>query len=499
MYTLVQFTRLVKGSFSQSNTILNSIVKRLEFFIDTRQLLLGKKVWHSTVSTLYTFGTPKENQMSAKPNRSSSSTSVELLRELIAAQQEGEEAVQSIIAGRLQAVGCEVEVVEYDPTKVPVVGEFADEIAGNPERRKAVVGRLRATDTALSSLLIFAHPDGEPVSNAESWLHALFEGQIENGRLYGWGVSDDLAGCAAAILALERASADSTPRGELVFASTPSKRYARGVAHLLHEGLKADGALYLHPAESGQGMNEIKAVASGHLEFIVTVTGKQPPTTEPSQTAFSHLGVNPIDKALVVRNALIDLADRRAQRIRHPLIEAEVGRATNLHMSSIICGNMMRLARLQERCEMGFGLSFPPGQTMRQVQDEVENAINDAAARDPWLKDNPPEIRWRSGVTGAEVPKEHRLWCVSNECVAQATGITPHVNPMHTSSDIRNPMIEAGIPCVGLGCLGGDLSQNGKHDEWVDVADFEQMVEVTAAIATAWCQGQRQDAPESIS
>ena len=33
-------------------------------------------------------------------------------------------------------------------------------------------------------------------------------------------------------------------------------------------------------------------------------------------------------------------------------------------------------------------------------------------------------------------------------------------------------MVEAGIPCVGLGCLGGDLSQNDRHDEWIDVADF---------------------------
>lgn len=413
-------------------------------------------------------------------------------------QQHGEDAVQAIIASRLEAVGCDVEVVEYDPTKVPVVGEFADVIAGNPERRKAVVGRLPATDTSLSSLLIFAHPDGEPVANTDTWSHAPFDGQIETGRLYGWGVSDDLAGCAAAILAIERTSADPTLRGELVFASTPSKRYARGVAHLLHEGLRANGALYLHPAESGQGMNEIKAVASGHLELIVTVTGKQPPTTEPSQTAFSHLGVNPIDKALVVRDALMALADSRAARIRHPLIEAEVGRATNLHVSSIICGNMMKLARLREQCGMGCGLSFPPGQTMREVQDEVESAINEAASGDPWLKDNPPEIRWRSGVTGAEVLKEHRLWRVSSECVSQSTGIDPRVKPMHTSSDIRNPMIEAGIPCVGLGCLGGDLSQNGKHDEWVDVADFERMVDVTAAIATMWCQDQPQDAPKSI-
>jgi acetylornithine deacetylase len=60
---------------------------------------------------------------------------------------------------------------------------------------------------------------------------------------------------------------------------------------------------------------------------------------------------------------------------------------------------------------------------------------------------------------------------------------------MHTSSDIRNPIVEADIPCVGIGCLGGDLSQNDQHDEWVDVVDFQRMVDVTTAIVTDWCSG----------
>jgi len=443
---------------------------------------------------MYTVSIPMENQMNTNSGHSSPNPAVDLLCQLIATQPQGEDAVQAIIADRLRAAGCDVEIQEYDPAKVPVVGEFADDVARNAELRKAVVGRLPATDPNLPSLLMFAHPDGEPVSDVETWSHSPFEGQIDGDRLYGWGVADDLAGCAAAVLAVEKAATDTTPRGEVIFASTPSKRYARGVAYLLHRGLSADAALYLHPAESGKGMNEIKAVASGHLEFVVTVTGKQPPTTEPSQTAFSHLGVNPIDKALVLRDALMELAADRIKRIRHPLIEAEVGRATNIHVSAIQCGKMVGLSRLQEECVMGCGLSFPPGQTMREVQDEVEDAIARAASKDPWLKDNMPQVHWRTGVTGAEVPQDHRLWRVSSDSVSRVTGSAPHVNPMHTSSDIRNPMIEAGIPCVGLGCLGGDLSQNDKHDEWVDVDDFKKMVEVTANVATAWCQGEKQEA-----
>jgi acetylornithine deacetylase len=240
-------------------------------------------------------------------------------------------------------------------------------------------------------------------------------------------------------------------------------------------------------------MREIKAVASGQLEFRIEVSGQAPDTSEPGHTAFSHLAQNPIDKALVVRDALMALADDRAKRIRHPLIEAEVGRATNLHVSRIVCGEMRRFSRIEDSCTLGGALSFPPGETLDEVKAEIAGAVDRAAAADEWLRQHPPEITWITGVTGAEVPADHPLYRTAAAAVSRITGDAPHVNPMHTSSDIRNPMVEAGIPCVGLGCLGGDLSQNDRHDEWIDLADFHRMVDVTAAIVADWCGGT--DAP----
>ena len=424
------------------------------------------------------------------PVDEAATTDLAFLRELIAAQTHGENAVQALISERLIRAGCQVRTHDYEPRDVKVVGEFAAGDAGAQGLRRAVVGTL-AGDPGMPSLLMFAHPDGEPVNDPERWSHAPFDGEIEDGRVYGWGVADDLAGCAAAVLAIEKAAASGLPLGRAVFASTPSKRYARGVAALLHDGLKADAALYLHPAESGVGMREIKAVASGQLEFRVRVTGKAPDTTEPGQTAFSHLGVNPIDKAIVMRDALMALADDRAARIRHPLIEAAVGRATNIHVSRITCGEMRKLSRIEEVCEIGGAASFPPGETLDEVKDEIGRAIHAAAASDDWLSDHPPEIVWVTGVTGAEVPDSDPLYRTAAAAVAAVTGSEPHVNPMHTSSDIRNPMVEAGIPCVGLGCLGGDLSQNGRHDEWIDLADFQRMVNVTAHIVKEWCGGSK--------
>lgn len=418
------------------------------------------------------------------------SQAVAFLKDLIAAQPEGENAVQALISDRLRRAGCEVTSFDYEPSSVPVVGELVVDGTRNVGTRRAVVATLNG-DAKLPSLLMFAHPDGEAVADTDAWLHDPFAGDIDAGRLYGWGVADDLAGCAAAVLAIEKVAASKSPAGRAVFASTPSKHYARGVAALLHDGLTADASLYLHPAESGVGMREIKAVASGQVEFKITIRGKAPKTTEPVQTTFSHLGVKPIDKAFVLHQALMALADERAKRIRHPLIEAEVGRATNLHISRIQCGEMRKFSRIIEVCEMGGAISFPPGETLEQILKEVEGAVMAAAKADEWMASNSPEITWITGVTGAEISADHPLYQTASAAVAAVTGEPPHVNPMHTCSDIRNPMVEAGIPCVGLGCLGGDLSQNGKHDEWVDLEDFLRMVDVTANVVTDWCGGKR--------
>ena len=350
---------------------------------------------------------------------------------------------------------------------------------------------------------MFAHPDSEPSRATDdvrpgpppataptAWNHDPFAGEIDAGRLYGWGVADDLAGCAAAVLAIERAARDgASERGTLTFASTPSKRYARGVAALLHAGLGADASLYLHPAESGAGMGEIKAVASGQLEFTITVEGQAPDTTEPGQTAFSHLGINPVDLAFTVHRALMALRDERAARVRHPLIEARVGRATNLHVSLVRCGEMRKLSRLSPTCELGGAVSFPPNEAAEDVQREIERALAACTEADPGLREHPPRLEWLTGVTGGEVAADHPLFLTTAEAVRRATGEAPYVNPMHTSSDIRHPIVEAGIPTVGLGCLGGDLTQNGRTDEWIDVADFHRMVGVVADLARDWCAG----------
>ena len=423
---------------------------------------------------------------------------IQCLKDLVSLQKEGELAIQAYTQDVLKRAGLNTRYFDYTPSKVPVRGEFSAYNKALEIPRRALICETNG-DPSYPSILIFAHPDSEPVNRSDLWSSDPFVPIEKMGKLYGWGVADDLAGCACAISAIQHVFQDkATKFGNVIFASTPSKSFARGVSALLHDGTRADASLYLHPAESGHGLSEIKAIASGQLEFTLVIYGRHPETTEPGHTAFSHLAVNPIEKAYLYIDALSKLDKARNHRIFHQAIHDEVGRSTNLHISRIISNDEDKLSRINQFCTIGGAVSFPPNETIEDTINEIAEAVRKVSESDPWLSQNPPKLTWLSGVTGGEVDMSSPFYKAVSASVREITLKEPYVNPMHTSSDIKNPIVEADIPCLGLGCLGGNLAQNNQVDEWIDIDDFSKMVAVTKKIIERWCSNEQTLKPKGL-
>ncbi len=412
---------------------------------------------------------------------------LEFLQSLIRAQPDGE-AVQALVAARLEELGLEVETLRLSPASLSLNLEFAAEESIDHTERPSVMGRLRGTGSG-RSMLFFGHPDGEPVTEESlaGWEHDPFAAEVDDGRLYGWGVADDLAGVAIMIEALAAVLETSgTPRGDILLASTPAKRNARGIVGLLNEGYHADASVYLHPAESEKGLKDIKAITSGMLRFRITLEGESPDTREPGQTAFAHVAVSAVDKAALVLSALQDLDEDRAGRVHHPALDAAVGRSTNLLTSYVSCGAEGRTTRVPTECVIEGSTTFPPNEQMPEVQQEIADAIDRVVQGDGWLANHPPVVEWLFGTQGVEVPQDHPLFQTVFQAVVEVTGIEPEVNPLHSGSDIRNPKLFSDIPSVGIGPLAGDLTQAGGHDEWVDVEDYIRAIKICAKIIADW-------------
>ncbi len=411
---------------------------------------------------------------------------VENLRILIQAYPKGEEHLQSLIAGRFEEIGCAVRTLRLLPTNIQLQGEFALLEAIDMTERTHVIGRLAGTGGG-RSLILIAHPDADLV-NASGWSKPLHTGYVEDGKMYGWAVADDLAGIAIMVTAAHALKeAGFKPRGDIYLMSASSKRNAWGIAALLREGYRADAALYVHPAESGLGLREIKTLTSGLLKLRIKVRGRKPDRTEFVQVTFHHLGVNPIDKAFYLIESLRRLDEgRRATPGYRPLVD-HVGRGTNLLVTYIEAGKRDNLTDVPVECIIGVGITFPPVEDLCHVVGQVEDAIREASEADPHLKEYPPEITWVQGTQGVEVPTSHPIVKATVNAIEAVIGEKPFSNPLYSKSDVRTPVLIAGIPNVGFGPLAGGLSSTGGVDEWVDLREYIEAIKVCARIIMDWC------------
>ena len=347
---------------------------------------------------------------------------VNLLQNLVRVAQGGETTTQAVVADALAELGCRIDQFTFYPQQLKIDYEYVDPAQRDPAQRLCVVGHWQGQREG-RSLLFFAHPDGEPVAGTDKWRHDPFAGEIENGRLYGWGVADDLLGVATMIAALDATlAAGLKPAGDVFLASTPSKKRSQGIVAVLDRGYPADGAVYLHPAESGGGLDEIKAITSGMLHFRITVEGQLPDTNEPGHTVFAHRAVNPIDKAWFLYQTLQALNEQRGQDVHYTALDEAIGRSTNILVSFIQAGEASRLSRVSQSCVLAGTISFPPGEVLSAVQAQVAATLEQAAAQDEWLNQHPPRLEWLAGVGSAAVAPEHPLFQSVRQAIVGVTG-----------------------------------------------------------------------------
>ena len=412
--------------------------------------------------------------------------SISYLKKLVQHYPEGEEPLQNHLAERFRNLDCEVHIEKLLPTKVQLKKEFAADETIDMIPRTHVIGRLRGSGGG-RSLMLITHPDGDPIKT-ELWEKPPHDGFIEGRRMFGWGVADDLTGIAMMVEATKAINKTGTRlRGDLYLMSACAKRNAWGIAALLRAGYRADAAIYIHPAESELGMKEIKTITSGLLKFRITVKGRKPPKTEFVQTTFNHLGINPVEKAIKIVNALNNLNEERNKRVIYKPLVDSVGRSTNLLVPYIQAGAASNLTDVPSSCVIGGSITFPPNEDINDVIDEVKKFLEQYYDSDDYLKANQPTLEWIQGTQGVEMHEDFPIVQVTKKAIESVTGTLPFSNPLYSKSDLRTPVLIAGIPNVAFGPLAGDFATTGGRDEWVDVDDYISSIEVLVKIIMDWC------------
>jgi len=390
---------------------------------------------------------------------------IDLLSALIRVQSlsgESAEDVQQVVKEYLRDLPYRIEEsadrpsryedhAEYMPPNPPSDGPFVN-VIGWPENPS---GRQSA---------MFSHIDTHSLD--AGWETDPLTPVIDGNRMIGLGTSDDKGGVAAMLVASSILASERVPL-PVVMSLHGKGGGSRGSLPVFDRLSKTDhginAVLYVHPAETGRGLDDIKNAVQGVVDFELTVRGWRSPPMEIGSVDSSDwaTGGNALDKCW----ALIEHLRNNAFR------------DTEFNLGIMDGGN--RVGSVADEASVRFRLKFTGDLTWRELFETASADLREAVS-DPWqaslnlagYRTNPGEAEW-------SLPVSRTL----RSAIEEVTGRAPDAYPNHYAGDIRYPIRLLGVPAYGIGSTGGNFYG---PNEWVDIDDLVNLVAVLVTTLRGW-------------
>ena len=382
---------------------------------------------------------------------------------------------QAWISARLQSIGLEVEKFLVDQDELKNQPANQKTLRENPESLQQavnIVGKLKG-EGPRHGVLLFAHADKQP--ETFEWAKEHPQMIERDGRLYGPGIADDVCGLTAMVSAVETYKRlGMNPQGDVLVASILGKQNGVfGTYGLMQRYGPLDAAIYIHPAESGDGLGELKMSSNGCLEFIIQVEGKEPDSTDPLQAIFSTTAVSAVQKTIFLYQGLLNWADDMRRKYRHTRLEELCNQSFSL-AESRFTGIAPVTYKMPTHCELCGTIVFPPNARYETVKNDFENIFIHLVQADAWLSQGHASLEWGDlmGESG-QSDENSDFMQMATRAIQEVTGITPKYYYGHTTSDIRYPILYWNAQAFGVGPLAGDIA---KKTEWVDRNDYLQSI-----------------------
>ena len=374
------------------------------------------------------------------------------------------EAAQAEVARYLEQQGYRAESSADRPSRFADHPEF---MPPNPPGDGPFVNVIgRPPDGPGRDLALFAHIDSEPAG--AGWATPPYQLVQQDGRLHGLGAADDKAGVAAMLVAAAALRASGGP-APVVMSLHGKGGGSRGSLPVFARTAKLAAVLYVHPAETGRGMADIKHVVRGALDVTLTVRGWRGVPKEigsPDSAPYAEGG-----DALQAGLRLLD-------RLRSgPLAGCDV------NLGRLDAGD--RVGSVPDVARAQFRVLFDNPRTWRDLlagmERETATTLRDLpAGRGAYtatldttgLRTNPGAVDWDSPA------------CRSlRQAITDVTGTAPQSYTGHYAGDIRYPIRLLGAPAFGIGSRAGNFYG---PNEWVDLDDLVRLVAVVIQTVSSW-------------
>lgn len=283
------------------------------------------------------------------------------------------------------------------------VEHFRDE-CGN------VVGIIRGTGDG-PNVLLTGHMDVVPEGSLEAWEpFEPFNPMVSDGKLYGRGISDMLAGLTCEFFAFKEIKklVDKGERltGNLIFAAVVYEEPAEsiGTIYLMEHTFKRHNIsvdlCYLgEPSDGNLAIGQ-----RGKIELVVEVFGKVAHSSAPKE------GINAVEKAMPVLNAIMN--NFNMEPLKH-----EMGQ-TSMVITDVVVSPGKKYSCVPDYCEITIDQRYVPPMTIEDTISRVQNFLDEQSEKDPDFKATVhPRINERICYTGykSEKAKQHPAWVTGKE------------------------------------------------------------------------------------
>ncbi|MGE5132196.1 MAG: M20/M25/M40 family metallo-hydrolase [Gemmatimonadota bacterium] len=365
----------------------------------------------------------------------------------------GEEAkAQQVVADELDRLGFGVSAVPVPPG---IAGQGPAGVAqASYAGRDNVLGLSNPGGSP--SLLLNGHVDVVP-AEAAVWSGDPFEPVTAGGWLRGRGAGDMKGGFAMGLLAVAalRAAMPGAVSGELGFLSVIEEECTgNGTFAAASAGVLGDAVVLLEPT----GLDLLLG-GVGILWAEIELDGV------PAHAESADRAVNPVHSVPVILRALAGLeSDLNTAHADQAF--GEVGRPYNINVGTIRAGDWA--SSVPARAVMRVRAGFPRGWTADEAFTRVADAVQAAAAADPWLAAHPPRLR-QSGfrAEGYLLAHDHPLADAVAAAHTAAHGAAPRRIVLGSTTDARYYLNQFGRPALAYGPLARNIHA---ADEAVELA-----------------------------
>ena len=384
-----------------------------------------------------------------------------------------EAPAQDMMAALLRARGYTVDEwpIELDALrKLPDFGPIEHDFS----RARTVVGTLRPEQETGRSLILQGHCDVVPAGPLDMWKTPPFMPVVKDGWIYGRGAGDMKSGTIAALYAIEAVRAAGLAlQGRLHFQSViEEESTGDGALSTLQRGYRADCCLLPEPTAQ-----HFSGVCLGVIWFRLKVRG------EPAHVAQASDGSNAIKAAYRLIQALEVLEadwNRRAEgdahygQHHHPL---------NFNPGIIHGGEWA--SSVPAWCDVDCRIAILPGWDVASHQAEISACVAKAAALDPFLANNPPQVVWSGFLShGYVLVNGDDALAVMRSAHEAVSGKPLAMTAMTALNDARFYSRHYGIPAF---CYGPQAEKAHGFNERVNLRSIRDTTIAIALFAAEWC------------